>query len=259
MSTALALARRWVVDYFNRHDAATAREFCAPDYTLHIGDAVFSGRDASWLPAVDEQMRAFPGLGMTVHQTLCGDNWAAVWFSQHGASRGRVAVWSGVAIYRREGDWLSGCTAQEDYYTRRRQLKSGVADRVDPPCAAPWDVAPATPDHDAEDVVADWLRGNWPVSCHEVVCDDDHLTGKPLRFLVQETLSMTLLSSGPHVAFYTRQRGIYHGGLAMPCAEGRENFLDCNGIVTVSDGVVSAGRVIRDRMGLWARLKGVAA
>ena len=258
MSDALALARRWVVDYFNRHDARAAREFCAPGYTLHIGDTVFAGRDDAWLPAVDEQMRAFPGLGMTVHQTLCGNDWAAVWFSQHGASRGRVAVWSGVAIYRGEKGWLSGCTAQEDYYTRRRQLKSGQADPVDPPCAAPWDNAPAAPAPGVEAVVAEWLRGGWPAACGDVVCDDDHITGAPLRFAVQETMALEMFSSGPHVAFYARQRGIYRGGLDAPGAEGHDGFLDCNGIVTVADGAVAGGRVIRDRMGLWSRLRGAA-
>ena len=48
MTEALALARRWVVDYFNRQDSAAARAFCAPDYTLCIGDVVLAGRDDAW-------------------------------------------------------------------------------------------------------------------------------------------------------------------------------------------------------------------
>ena len=43
--SALPLLRRWVNDYFNRHDDAAARAFIAPDYALHIGDVVFAGRD----------------------------------------------------------------------------------------------------------------------------------------------------------------------------------------------------------------------
>ena len=99
MTEALSLLRRWVVDYFNRHDGAACADFIAPDYALHIGDVVFAGRDDQWLPAVDQQMKAFPGLGMTVHQTVTGEGWAAAWFSEHGMSEGRSAVWSGVAIY----------------------------------------------------------------------------------------------------------------------------------------------------------------
>lgn len=131
-ASALSLLRRWVNDYFNRHDDEAARAFIAPEYALHIGDVEFRGRDESWLPAVAEQMRLFPGLGMTVHQTLAGPNWAAACFSEHGASNGRLACWSGVAIYFSDGERLTRCIAQEDYQTRQRQLKSGVADSVDP-------------------------------------------------------------------------------------------------------------------------------
>ena len=133
MTAALALARRWVNDYFNRHDADAARDFCSPDYVLEIGDVTLAGRDDTWLPAVDRQMRDYPGLTMTVHETLAGEGWTAVWFSEHGARDGAAAVWSGVAIYREDHGLLSGCVAQEDYMTRRRQLKERRGDPVDRP------------------------------------------------------------------------------------------------------------------------------
>ncbi len=38
MTTALALLRRWVVEYFNGHNADAARTFIAQDYALSIGD-----------------------------------------------------------------------------------------------------------------------------------------------------------------------------------------------------------------------------
>ena len=85
MTAALALARRWVTDDCNRHDAAAAREFCAPDYAFRIGDVVLAGREAAWLPAADAQMRDYPGLSMTVHEAIAGEGWAALWFSEHGA------------------------------------------------------------------------------------------------------------------------------------------------------------------------------
>ena len=258
MTTALALLRRWVVDYFNSHDTGAAREFVAPDYTLYIGDVVFSGRDTSWLPAVDQQFQAFPGMGMTVHQTLAGDGWAAIWFSEHGASDGRVAAWSGVGIYRSDGAVLTGCVAQEDYMTRRRQLKSGVADVIDRPAPAPWDTQMQSANPVAESAVRDWLNGNWPRPQGDVHCDDDHITGTPLAFEVVETEVGTLLSSGDYVAFNVRQRGTFLDGLPAPAAGPAAETLDCNGIVLVRDGKVVSGRVIRDRMGLWARLRATA-
>lgn len=255
MTQPLALVRRWVVDYFNRHDPAACRDFIAPDYALEIGDVVFAGRDESWLPAVDKQMQAFPGLAMTVHQTVVGENWVAVWFSEHGASAGSAAVWSGVGIYRSNGTVLSGCSAQEDYMTRRRQLKSGVVDAVDPPTPAPWDTLPSPPNPAAEAVVREWLAGAWPRPEAGVRCDDDHLTGIPLDFDVRDLDVGAIVSSGSEVAFNVRQRGVYRGGLPAPATGPREESLDCNGIVRVENGRIVTGRVIRDRMGLWARMR----
>ena len=256
MTDTLSLLRRWVVEYFNGHDAEVAREFVAPDYALSIGDIVFAGRDDAWLPAVDVQMKAYPGLGMTVHQTLTGDGWAAIWFSEHGSTGGKAAVWSGVGIYRSNGTVLTGCVAQEDYFTRRRQLKGEGPDLVDRPAVAPWDtrLAPANPQ--AEAIVRDWLTGDWPCPERLVLCDDDHITGDPLSFDVTTTEVRELLSSGDHVAFNVRQSGVYQGGL--PVDGPVPQTLDVNGIVRVSDGRVASGRVIRDRMGLWSRLRAAA-
>jgi len=257
--TPLALLRRWVVDYFNPHNPAAAREFISADYTLHIGDVVFAGRDQQWLPAVDELMRRFPGLGMTVHEVVATDKRAALWFSQHGAqdgSGGPVAVWSGVAIYRCQDGRMTSCVAQEDYLTRSRQLKSGQADPVEPPAGAPWDTPQRPSDPIAEDIVWHWLADGWIAGGDEVRHDDEHLTGDRLLFDVESVEVLELFSSGPTVAFHARQHGRYRGGLpGTPTGGLASQHLACNGIVHVHQGSVSHGRVIRDRVGLRARLR----
>lgn len=255
-ASALPLLRRWVVDYFNRHDDEAAREFIAPDYALHIGEVVFAGRDDCWLPAVAEQMRLFPGLSMTVHQTLAGRDWTAAWFSEHGASKGRAAVWSGIAIYFSDGERLTRCIAQEDYMTRQRQLKSGIVDVVDPPAAAPWDTVPLPPDGAAEAAARSWLTGPWPTPTEAVRCDDEHITHMPLHFEVREVEIDALFSSGPNVAFHSRQTGVYIGGLPGVEAAGQPARIEANGILHVVDGRVCSGRIIRDRVGLRAALQG---
>lgn len=252
------LARRWVVDYFNRQDADAAREFITPDYALQIGDYRFAGRDTEWLPAVAKQMEMFPGMGMTVHQVLAGEDRVAVCFTEHGASGGpggRVAAWSGVAIYRSNGTHLCGCVAQEDYATRQRQLKSGVADPVDPPAAAPWDTVALPADPLAEASVRRWLAGSWPQSPAGVRCDDEHITGVPLHFEVHSAEVAQMFSSGPDVAFHVVQTGVYRSGLSGVAPTARVEVLHCNGLVRVQDGQVVSGRVIRDRFGLRARLQ----
>ena len=259
----LALLRRWVVDYFNAHDPDAAREFIHADYTLHIGDVVFEGRDQQWLPAVDEQMRRFPGLGMTVHEVVATEHRAALWFSQHGAQDGTggpVAVWSGVAIYRCEPGQMLGCVAQEDYLTRSRQLKSGLADPVEPPAPAPWDTPQLEPDRAAEDVVRHWLARGWPTREAGVRCDDEHLTGDRLVFEVESVDVLELFSSGQTVAFHARQHGRYCGGLSgTPSGHPTRQHLALNGIVHVQNGSVCHGRVVRDRIGLRSRLRAGAS
>ncbi|RST87698.1 nuclear transport factor 2 family protein [Aquibium carbonis] len=254
MTVALALTRRWVSDYFNRHDAEAARRFCAADYTLKIGDVVLSGRDDVWLPAVDRQMRDYPGLTMTVHETLTGPGWAAVWFSEHGQRGQSSAVWSGVAIYREAGGILTGCIAQEDYMTRRRQLKGGEADLVDRPCAAPWDTAAQEPNRANEAAVAAWLEGRWPKD-GAVPCDDEHLTGDPIAFDVETIETREMLSAGNRVAFSVRQHGVYRSGIEEEASASA--FFDVNGLLTVENDRIVSGRVIRDRMGLAGRLRGL--
>lgn len=260
MASALSLFRRWVVDYFNRHDDEAARSFATPAYTLRIGDAVLAGRDESWLPAVAEQMRLFPGLGMTVHQTLAGDGWVAAWFSEHGASKGRVASWSGVALYFSDGERLTGCVAQEDYLTRRRQLRSGLADAVDPPAPAPWDVEVQPRNASAEEAVRRWLEGDWPPAEAAVRCDDEHITRTPLRFQVRRSELDVLKSSGSDVAFHALQHGVYLGGFEGVSCDGADAHMHVNGLVRVEGGRVVSGRLIRDRAGLRAALqKGASA
>lgn len=251
------LLRRWVVDYFNSHDASAAAQFIAPGYTLEIGDYTFSGRDEQWLPAVDVQMKMFPGMGMTVHQVVAGADRVAAWFSEHGASGGpggRTACWSGVSIYRGDGSRLTGCVAQEDYTTRSRQLKSGMCDPLDPPTPAPWDTVPLPANSQAEAAVRAWLGQSWPCAEAAVRCDDDYITGVPLGFAVDAIEICELFSSGNDVAFHVRQTGRYRSGLAGVPASDHRLVLNTNGIVQVHEDRVVSGRIIRDRSGLRARL-----
>ena len=248
------LLRRWVTDYFNRHDPAACAEFIAPDYSLHIGDTVFSGRDTEWLPAVNEQMQLFPGLAMTVHHVVSGEGWAAAYFSEHGARDGKSASWSGIGIYFSDGGVLTSCIAQEDYMTRARQLKSGIADPVEPPAVAPWDGVLQAADPAAEAVVLDWLSGSWPTATEGIRVDDEHITGTALEFDVAEVTVNTLLSAGEDVVFHAVQGGRYLAGLPGQDAPGQAH-LHANGILRVRDGRILGGRIIRDRIALRAQLR----
>jgi len=250
----LRLLRQFAVDFFSSHDMDVCRQIMAPDYQLHVGDQVIAGLEAQYVPAVQRQFDQFPGLEMTVHRVLVGADQVALHFTEHGASGGaggRVACWSGVSLYRSNGRHLSSCVAQEDYQARHRQLKSGVPDPIDRPAAAPWDEVAQASDRHAEDVVRRWLHQSWPQSATQVACDDEHLADvAPLTFEVADVAVTDLFSSGSGVAFHVRQTGRYRGGLSGVPAGGQPAVLYGAGIVTVVDGEVRSGRVIRDRAGL---------
>jgi hypothetical protein len=253
MDPLIATMRRFVVGFFNAHDPGVCAEIMSPDYTLTVGRHIISGRDAQYVPAVEQQFQQFPGLGMTVHALIAAPGRAALHFSEHGASGGAggaVAVWSGVALYHYNGGQLTECFATEDYQARRRQLKSGSPDLVGPVVGAPWDVALGRPDPTAEDVVRRWLHEPRAATDPAVVFDDEHLgVGTRLEFIVSEADVLDLFSSDGQVAYAVAHRGTYMGGLDRePSATTVELF--GTGIVTVADGQVVSGHAVRDRLGL---------
>jgi hypothetical protein len=107
-------------------------------------------------------------------------------------------------------------------------------------------------------VVRQYLLNAWPVSLPAVRCDDEHITGMPLKFEVTGVEFTELFSSGEYVAFHARQTGFYRGGFAGLQACKTPMFLNTNGILHVQNAQVVSGRVIRDRLGLKARLQKAA-
>ena len=255
MDSLVGLVRRFAVEFMNGHNPDVCRDIMDPDYVLRVGGAVISGRDAEYLPAVQQQLDQFPGMVMTVHEVVYASDQIAIHFSEHGASGGAggpVAAWQGIALYRGNGSQLTACVAEEDYYARRRQLKSGAVDTVAAPAAAPWDTTPQPPDPAAEAVVRRWLGDDLPAVGQ--VRFDDGLT--PIQFESDDIEVNEFMSAGDGVAFQVRQTGRYLSGLGdTPASTGAIAF-NSVGIVRVADGHIVGGQVIRDRAGLAHRAKG---
>lgn len=254
----VALVRRWAVDWLTGRNARAAEEILAPEYTLQIGGFSLGPREA-YMRATTDQFGRFPGLAVTVHRLVNGGDGVAVWLSEHGASAqgGRQAAWNGVSLFRWNGSALTACFAEEDYQARRRQLDSGVSDPVHPPAVAPWNEQPEPRSPAAEAAVVTWL-GLPDQRVAPVVVDDEDEGQPPVRILeVTGTAVNALFSAGEQVAFHATQRGAYLGGLpgVDRAAQGTEVDLHVAGIVTVRDGLVTGGRVVRDRLGTARRLK----
>ena len=259
--TLLQLVRRWSVDWLNGQHPEVCDDILGPEYTLLIGGFRLGPR-AEYVPATLAQLARYPGLVVTAHQVVNGGDLVAVAFSEHGASarlEGRAAVWSGIAIFGWDGARLTRCFAEEDYYGRRRQLDSGSCDVVDRPAVAPWDTPVGPPDAAAEAVVRAWLAGP-DLRSVPVVCDDEGVGQPESRILGVESCRVdALFSAGDQVAFHVAQSGRYVDGLdGLDDRVGAPATLELSGIVTVRDGRVVGGRVIRDRLGLARALRSAA-
>ena len=247
----VALMRRYVVDYTNSHDLTVCDEIMEPDYVLRMGPHVVAGRDEAYKPATRRQLEQFPGLGLTVHEVVTGGDRLALRFSEHGASvrhGGAVAVWGGIGLYTWNGRRLTGNRVEQDYLARRRQLAEGVPDAVAPPAPAPWDTVAREPDTAVERVARAWAADGLP-AVGEVVLDDGR---GPAALVEPETVEVDdLFTAGDRAALHVGVHGVYRGGLdGCEDAVGAPATLHAAALVTVADGRVAAGRVIRDRLGL---------
>ncbi|WP_067650815.1 ester cyclase [Nocardia harenae] len=255
MEPFVALMRRYVVEYTNRHDTAVCAQIMAPGYTLRMGAHVLRGRDEHYVPAAAAQFRQFPGLGLTVHEIVTNGSELALRFSEHGASirhGGRRAAWSGIGLYRWDGTRLLENFVEQDYLSRRRQLAGGGPIPVPAPATAPWDerARPANPR--AEAAVRAWIADGMPGG---TVRRDDGTAGPRLRD-ANSTIDV-LFSAGEAVAFRVTQVGAYDGGLPETGAErgAREVRFHVVGLVHTEGDRVRGGHLVGNRLDVVRELE----
>ncbi|WP_326837024.1 nuclear transport factor 2 family protein [Amycolatopsis rhabdoformis] len=261
----VALMRRYVNDYTNRHDVSVCADIMEPGYVLRMGPHEVAGRDEAYLPAAQRQFEQFPGLCLTVHAIVTDGERLAMRFSEHGrrARDGKVAVWTGLGLYRWNGRRLETNFVEQDYLSRRRQLSSGNPAVVGAPAPAPWDTVAEPANPAAETVVRQWLAAGaavGPDSSAGAVHFDDGDAGPALLTDVSTRVD-ELFSAGEHVAFRVTATGAYAGGLgpdAGAAAVGTSATLHLVGLVTAHGGEIS-GWIVRDRLGLARSLAQPAA
>lgn len=255
------LLRGFAVDFLTCHDLSVVPRIMAPDYCLHIGGHVLSGRDSEYLPATAAQLRQFPGLCVTVHDVVLGTDGIAMQFTEHGASYrdgGRSATWRGVTLFRTEGERLRVGWAEEDYFSRKVQLVSGVCDTVDVPCPTPWDGEPQEPDPAVEETARHWLLTPEKMpdlpDAHWISAANPH---PDTVINIADTTIDTLFSAGDRVAFHLQRHGTYAGGFEDidNNAVGTPIVLRSAGLLTIRDGQVVAARITSDRLGLYRSLR----
>lgn len=262
MDKFVALMHRYCHDYTNCRNLAVCDKIMVPGYTLHMGTHDIAGRDECYKPAARKQFEQFPGLCLTVNEIVTNGERLVMRFAEHGASLahgGAPAAWSGIGLYKWDGERLVENFVEQDYYSRREQLAGGAPKPVEAPAMAPWDAVAQAPDPAAEAAVRGFLASGDLAALPGVVFDDEW-TGSP-RQRVLEPLGAEiddLFCAGDRVAFRIRQHGRLVEDFAGGNVElvGRGVFLHMTGLVTVRHGEIVAGRVVRDRLGLQRRLRG---
>jgi len=257
------LLRGFATDFLTSHDVAEARRIMAPDYTLHIGGHVFGGRDDQYIPATAAQLDLFPGLIVTVHDVVLAPGGAAMRFTEHGTSAKsphHAAAWGGITLFHFDGEQLSRGWAEEDYFARKRELKSGICDPILPPMAAPWDQPCEQPSDATELRVRQWLSS--PANILSPLVEQVRVGAPAFDALIRPAaISMSaLFTAGPRAAFHAVVSGSYAGGFPDldPSLAGVGIDLRVAGIVDTEAGQVSRVQLSADRLGLHRDLLGRA-
>ena len=257
------LMKRYCFGYTATHDFSVADQIMSEDYTFFMGEHVFKGREEAYKPAAGRQFEAYPGLGFTVHEFFSNGDRCAMYFSEHGYSKqfGALTAWHGASLYRWNGERLTECRIEQDYYGRRRQLASKNADLIDSPACAPW-VGPIEPASETnERLVEQWLEEGGLLKSRVGSLDDERVAPVIVRamFTDEQVKVLDIMSAGHRVAFQMRIDGSYAGGLdELAGHEGATACLYAAGIVHVIDGEIGIVRAVTDRYTMERRMLAAA-
>lgn len=260
MDPFVALMRTYCIDYTNSHDLSVCDSIMEPDYVVRICGMALE-RDSAYKPSVELVFQRFPALGLVVHELATNGERLVMRFSEHGgAPSGALACWAGIGLYDWNGTKLTSCRVEQDFWSQRRQLATGVPDPLEPPHLDPWlttEVEPADPATEA--TVRSWLdAGNLadvgggridelPATQHQPIL-------RPERVEVHD-----LFSAGHRVAFHVTMRGAYTGGLAGVDRLGADAALDIAGLAAVDGDRIVDLHAVTDRLGASSALRSASA
>lgn len=249
--------RRYCFAYTASHDPSVCDDIMVEDYALHMGEFEIRGRDRNYKPAAEKQYRQFPGLGMSVHDLLVTAERAALHFSEYGRSvlTGTTAAWSGISLYHWDGDRLTDCRVEQDYYSRRRQLRQGVPNAIDAPAHDPWTGPVEQPDHQVELATREWLAAGGLFTLSEGSMDDEPAAA-PARIALDapDIEILDCFAGAARAAFHVTATGrITAWPGAAADATGSRATVYYTGIARVRDGEVTSARVISDRLAVERR------
>jgi predicted ester cyclase len=266
MEPFVALMRRYCIDYTSVHDASVCDDIMADDYRITI-----SGRTMemdAYRQAVAAAFARYPTLVLSVHDLHLSGDRVAMRFSEHGAAADdpdHVAVWSGISLYRWDGERLRTCRVEQDFLGRDEQTASGVTAPLEAPHPDPWATTRDVPaDPRAETVVRSWLDRLADDPRAALSAPGVELLGvgeAPDPLLDDATVTVDdLFSAGPRVAAAVTLDGRYAGGLPGldDALRGTPGELPITLLAEVEGDRLVGARLVRDRWGLVRRLRKAA-
>jgi predicted ester cyclase len=246
----VALMRSYCIDYTGSHDLSVCDTIMEPDYVVHIAGMALE-RDLAYKPAVEAVFARFPGLGLVVHELATNGDRLVMRFSEHGATpTGALACWAGIGLYAWNGARLTACRVEQDFWSQRRQLASGVPDALEPPHLDPWVTTTARPpDPAAEAAVRAWLAGGDLREVARGRIDEARPDEYAPVVDVDDVDVLDLFSAGDRVAFHASLGGAYRGGLDGIEASGQRTRVAVAGLATVAGDRIDDLHAVTDRFG----------
>jgi len=265
MEPFVALMRRYCIDYTSAHDQSVCDEIMSDAYEITISGRTM-GMDA-YPAAVAAAYRRYPTLTLTVHDMICSGDRLAMQFSEHGAAADdpdHVAVWSGISLYRWDGEVLRSCRVEQDFQGRDEQTASGLTMPLAPAHPDPWATTRDRPaDPTSESALRGWLAAYERDPGAALAASGVRVleTGDGAAPLLRdvEVVVDDLFSAGDRVAAGLTIRGTYDGGLPdTDDLHGTVGDLPATLLARVEDGAVTEVTLVRDRWGLVRRLRKAA-
>ena len=256
----VALMRTYCIDYTNSHDLSVCDTIMEPDYVVHI--AGFSlERDPAYKPSVEQVFERFPALGLVVHELATNGDRLVMRFSEHGATAdGTLSCWAGIGLYAWNGSKLTSCRVEQDFWSQRRQLGTGVPDPLEAPHLDPWVTTTVRPsDPAAEAVVRAWLDVGDLAAARSGRIDELPLAEHRPVVGAERVEVHDLFSAGDTVAFHATVHGPYLGGFDGLAETGGGTSLVLAGTARVEGDTIAEAHVVTHRIGTWAALRSEAA
>ncbi len=247
----LQLMKHYCIDYTNSHDTSWLPRIMTDDYVVNICRQKLL-RSESYQDSVERLFAEAPGLGLTVHQLYCNGDRLAMRFSEHACWRSKgdaLTAWRGFSTYSWDGERLTSCWVEQDFYSRERQISSGEPRTPAAPALDPWMTPIVLEDPATLASAKEWLETFDLSKVARVEIDDSAEDPSWLLEVLPEAVHINdVFGAGSHVPF--------HIDLVGPLRRNPDataKLAVCGVLTVAADGSIARIQAVSDRLTLAMR------